>query len=118
MKADNEIELFKFLKERLESDFGIISNSMVYTLRDICLALPDFVAFFKMSGCGSILAALSLYFEKLQKDDEKEYIFIYLKQKEKKTVLFYLFFGYTFFNAIKLFNKNKLGLNNNGGPPF
>jgi hypothetical protein len=114
METDNQKEIFRFLKEKLEQDFGVIPDSMLYALRDICAAFPDFIAFFKRSNCGSILAALSLYFEQLQKTDKKEYVFVYLKEKEQKSVLYYLLIGFTLFKAIRLFKKNTLGQK---GPP-
>jgi hypothetical protein len=114
METDNQKKIFRFLKEKLEQDFGVIPDSMVYTLRGICSAFPDFIAFFKRSSCGSIMAALSQYFEQLQKNDKKEYVFVYLKEKEKKSVLYYLLIGFTLFKAIGLFKKNRLGLK---GPP-
>ncbi|MGK0379029.1 MAG: hypothetical protein ACJA1Z_002852 [Patiriisocius sp.] len=110
MKTDEEIDIFKFLKEKLEQDFGTIPDSMVYTLRDICLAFPDFVAFFRQSGCNSIMAALALYFQQFEKENKKQYAFTVLKEKEVKSVLFYLLIGFTIIKAVTLFNKNKLDL--------
>jgi hypothetical protein len=110
MKTEEEIDIFKFLKENLEQDFGTIPDAMVYTLRDICLAFPDFIAFFRQSGCNSIIAALALYFQRFEKDEKKQFLFTVLKEKKEKSILFYLLMGFTLLKAIVLFNKNKFGL--------
>lgn len=113
MSKEHDDEIFKLIKQSLESDFGTIPDSFVAELLSICKAFPDFIAFYKASKCGSIIAALELYLNQFERKDKYEYIKLTFNHAPNKSVIYFLLLGYTFFKALEYAKKKcKNNLNN------
>lgn len=102
MKEQDKI--FNFLKQQLENEFGTVSENMVYALRDVCDAFPEFLKYFKSCFNMSILEALNEYLTLIKK---KKISFINSKikiHKPRNDTVYYLLLGMMFTDAFLLTN--------------
>lgn len=102
MKEQDKI--FNYLQKQLENEFGVISQNMVYALKDVCDAFPDFLKYFKSCFNMTILEALNEYF-KLVKKKKPTFVNSKIKiHKPKNDIIYYLLLGMMFKDAFLLTN--------------
>lgn len=104
MKIKEQDKIFNYLKNQLENEFGIVPDNMVYALRDVCDAFPDFLKYFKSCFNMTILEALNEYLNLIKK---KRPIFLVSKikiHKPKNDTVYYLLLGMLFMDAFLLTN--------------
>ena len=97
-------EIFNYLKEQLESEFGTVPENMVYALRDVCDAFPEFLKYFNSRFNMTILEALNEYLKLIKKKKPS-----HLKSKikihqPKNDTVYYLLLGMLFLDAFSLTN--------------
>jgi len=99
-------KIFNYLKAQLEVDFGSVSEDMVYALRDLILAFPDFIKYFKSCFNMSVIEALEEFIKRTIKNKSKFSNNLLTKHKPKNDIIYYMLLGCFFLDAYSFSENN------------